>query len=293
MREISLRLFESGSRLLAERGILLADTKYEFGMVEGALTLIDEIHTPDSSRFWSVGDHAADPANVKSLDKEYARSWLRANRTPQGLPDALPDEVVAGTAQRYQEIFSRITGAAIETGGQDIHERIRDNLIREGLIKDAFVAVVMGSIDDLEHANRIVEALRPYGVMTELRVVSAHKNGEDLVALAEDYNHTVEPCAVVAVAGLSNGLGGALAANLTVPVISCPPFADRTDLMLNLASSLMLPSKVPAATVIRPQNAAQFALRALNLPRLRRRLSYEIQDTKVALRAADRRVRGR
>ena len=125
----------------------------------------------------------------------------------------------------------------------------------------------------------------------DLRVCSAHKNGEDLPALVAEYAAAIEPGALIAVAGLSNGLGGALAANSALPVISCPPFKDGTDLLLNLNSSLMMPSQVPAMTVVRPQEAALAALRALNLPRLKDRFRAEIADLKAGLRRADAEVR--
>jgi phosphoribosylaminoimidazole carboxylase PurE protein len=124
-------------------------------------------------------------------------------------------------------------------------------------------------------------------------VVSAHKNGERIPEVIEDYNLSVEPGAVIAVAGRSNGLGGALAANLTLPVISCPPFSDKTDMMVNINSSLVMPSGTPAATVIDAKNAALFALRSLNIQSIRRRLYDEINQMKNDLREADRKLRGR
>ena len=125
----------------------------------------------------------------------------------------------------------------------------------------------------------------------DLRVCSAHKNGEDLAPLVAEYNAALEPGAIIAVAGLSNGLGGALAANAALPVISCPPFKDGTDMLLNLNSSLMMPSQVPNMTVVKPKEAAQAALRALNVPRLKDRFQAEIQVMKKMLRNDDREVR--
>ena len=135
--------------------------------------------------------------------------------------------------------------------------------------------------------------LTRHGVAIDWRVVSAHKNGEQIVRLAAEYNHSAEPGACIAIAGLSNGLGGALAANLTIPVISCPPFKDTVDMLANINSSLLLPSRTPAATVVRPENAALLALRCLNLPRLRAAFVREIAVMKNDLTAHDQRVRGR
>jgi phosphoribosylaminoimidazole-succinocarboxamide synthase len=291
MREIALRLFERGTRLLAEKGLILVDTKYEFGLLDGHLTLIDEIHTPDSSRMWDQAAYDRDPARVEAHDKEYVRAWLRQNRKNGEYPTALPDDVVRETTRRYVDIFERITGEKLAVSDEDPRARLARNLARAGLIQDGFVAIVMGSKADLEHANKMKTVIEAHGIFADLRVASAHKNGEDLPALVAEYDAAVEPGALIAVAGLSNGLGGALAANSALPVISCPPFKDGTDLLLNLNSSLMMPSQVPAMTVVRPQEAALAALRALNLPRLKERFRAEIAELKAGLRCADAEVR--
>lgn len=291
MRDVALRLFERGTRLLAEKGLILVDTKYEFGLLDGQLTLIDEIHTPDSSRMWDQAAYDRDPARVEAHDKEYVRAWLRQNRKNGEYPTALPDDVVRETTRRYVDIFERITGEKLAATDEDPRARLARNLAQAGLIQDGFVAIVMGSRADLEHANKMKAVIETHGIFADLRVASAHKNGEDLPALLAEYDSAVEPGAVIAVAGLSNGLGGALAANSALPVISCPPFKDGTDLLLNLNSSLMMPSQVPAMTVVRPQEAALAALRALNLPRLKDRFRAEIADMKAGLRRADAEVR--
>ncbi len=291
MREIALRLFERGTRLLAEKGLILVDTKYEFGLLDGQLTLIDEIHTPDSSRMWDQAAYDRDPARVEAHDKEYVRAWLRQNRKNGEYPTALPDDVVRETTRRYVDIFERITGEKLAATDEDPRARLARNLARAGLIKDGFVAIVMGSRADLEHANKMKAVIEAHGIFADVRVCSAHKNGEDLPALVAEYDAAIEPGALIAVAGLSNGLGGALAANSALPVISCPPFKDGTDLLLNLNSSLMMPSQVPAMTVVRPQEAALAALRALNLPRLKDRFRAEIAEMKAGLRRADAEVR--
>jgi phosphoribosylaminoimidazole-succinocarboxamide synthase len=296
MARTALELFTAGSKMLAARGLLLADTKYELGLIDGRLALIDEIHTPDSSRFWDGERWEHDPSTAESLDKEYVRAWLMEHRDGDDIPFFLPDHVVAETSRRYLELYERVTGSPLTPrppSDEGPGHRLYANLVREGVIRDAWVAVVMGSPHDIEHCRKIAAVLEGYGVMVDLRVMSAHKNGEDIARLAEEYNGSIEPGAVIAVAGLSNGLGGALAASLDVPVLSCPPFSDRADMLVNVNSSLMMPSGVPAATVIRPVEAAAAALRSLNLHRLRGRFREEIRRTKEDLRAADRAIRGR
>jgi len=291
MKEVSLRLFERGSRLLAEKGLILVDTKYEFGLLDGELILIDEIHTPDSSRMWEQAAYDRDPLTVEAHDKEYVRRWLRENRKDGAYPSVLPDEVVQETTRRYVEIAEQVTGETLRPSAEDARIRLARNLHREGLIKDGFVAILMGSRADLEHAEKMKAVMEAKDVFVDLRVVSAHKNGEDIAPLLAEYDEAIEPGAIIAVAGLSNGLGGALAANSVLPVISCPPFKDGTDLMININSSLMMPSNVPAMTVVRPKEAALAALRTLNMPRLKEVFRLEIVAMKAGLRRDDEEVR--
>lgn len=291
MAEAALALYERGSRVLYEKGIILVDTKYEFGLVNGELILIDEIHTPDSSRFWKRDDYEKNPAACDQIDKEYVRQWLIANKKDGEYPDTLPDEIITGTAQRYCEICEIITGIKFspDTVG-NVKQRVIDNLLSANLIAPAYVAIVMGSPGDAEFCDSIKQYIDPYGIPVYMRTMSAHKNGEDIISLAEELNSSVEPGAVIAVAGRSNGLGGALSANLNIPVINCPPFKDASDIMLNVNSSLVMPSRTPATTVVHPDNAALAALRALNIPRLRSIFTTEIGGMKKTLRDADKKM---
>ena len=293
MEKFALALFERGSKMLEERGLILVDTKYEFGSINNKLVLIDEIHTPDSSRFWSKDNYDNDPENAEQLDKEYVRSYLLKNKKNDVYPDTLPDDVVQETTRRYRDIYGMITGEILPEIEDNVLARIHANMVKHKIIKDGFVAIIMGSPSDIEHCNKMKEIIEKYDVKVDMRVVSAHKNGEEIPRVIEDYNNSVEPGAVIAVAGRSNGLGGALAANLTIPVFSCPPFSDKDDLMVNINSSLMMPSNTPAATVVDPKNAAQIALRSLNLSRLKGVFIEEILKMKADLIVADSNIRGK
>ncbi len=136
MSEKALALFDFGSKVMAERGYILVDTKYEFGLLDGELILIDEIHTPDSSRFWSAEDYAKAPAKAAQIDKEFVRQWLLANRTPDGnLPSILSDEVVREAIQRYRHIYKTLTGEALKVNDDvDALEQLRGKLKEEGII---------------------------------------------------------------------------------------------------------------------------------------------------------------
>lgn len=105
-----MELYSQVSAQMAERGIILADTKFEFGKVDGELTLIDEIFTPDSSRFWDVKTYQPGKSQ-DSYDKQPTRDWLAASgwdRNPPAPP--LPAEVIEDTSRRYREAYARITG---------------------------------------------------------------------------------------------------------------------------------------------------------------------------------------
>lgn len=112
LRELTLALYQAGASLAAEKDLILADTKFEFGLTDdGTLILIDEVMTPDSSRYWDVKRWAPgeEPA---SFDKQYVRNWLDASGWDhQSPPPVLAEEVVRGTRERYIEAFRRITGA--------------------------------------------------------------------------------------------------------------------------------------------------------------------------------------
>lgn len=131
--EISLSLYQRGVEIAAKQGIILVDTKYEFGLDDaGKITLIDEIHTPDSSRFWFADEYEkrlASGEEQKKIDKEYLREWLaeRGFRGEGGVP-TIPDDVKVETARRYIEAFELITGQTFKAEVGNVEARIKNNL---------------------------------------------------------------------------------------------------------------------------------------------------------------------
>ena len=109
LRDASLAIYKAAAEYAATRGIIIADTKFEFGFIDGQLTLIDECLTPDSSRFWPA-DGYQEGSVQPSYDKQYVRDWLRANWDMQGDAPHLPADVLEGTSKRYLEAFQIITG---------------------------------------------------------------------------------------------------------------------------------------------------------------------------------------
>ena len=110
LRRRSLAIFARGVAYARERGIIIADTKFEFGQVDGQILLIDEVLTPDSSRFWPASDYAAGRSQP-SFDKQFVRDWLSSTTWDKNSPPPqLPDDVVTKTRAKYVEAYERLTG---------------------------------------------------------------------------------------------------------------------------------------------------------------------------------------
>jgi len=126
-------LFEAGSHFAKERGLILVDTKYELGLDDrGAIVVIDEIHTPDSSRYWYADAYEKamrSGGSPKAIDKEYVRLWLgEQGYKGDGPPPALPDEVRCEAARRYIQAFEQVSGLSFEPDTEEPVTRIRRNL---------------------------------------------------------------------------------------------------------------------------------------------------------------------
>lgn len=136
LEKYALALFNRGQEIAAKRGLILVDTKYEFGKHDGQIILMDEVHTPDSSRYFYADGYeerfaAGEPQ--KQLSKEFVREWLMANgfqgQAGQQVPE-MTDEIVAGITARYVELYKAITGEdiVIEEGDIDLEGRIEKNI---------------------------------------------------------------------------------------------------------------------------------------------------------------------
>jgi phosphoribosylaminoimidazole-succinocarboxamide synthase len=107
---LTLEIYAQASRHAESGGVILADTKFEFGLIDGAITLADEVLTPDSSRYWPSAEYAPG-GPTPSFDKQYVRDYLESIRWNKQAPaPALPDEVVARTREKYMQAFRAITG---------------------------------------------------------------------------------------------------------------------------------------------------------------------------------------
>ena len=113
MRELSLRIFDQASRYAEPRGILIADTKFEFGLIDGDVILVDEVLTPDSSRFWPA-NHYQPGHPQPSFDKQFVREWLMdSDWDRESSPPVLPIDVVLRTREKYLEAYQLLTGHSV------------------------------------------------------------------------------------------------------------------------------------------------------------------------------------
>lgn len=123
--------------------------------------------------------------------------------------------------------------------------------------------IIAGSEKDNNHVQKIINGLSEFGIKHMNYVASAHKNPLNVLKILENYVH--ERAVFITVAGRSNALSGFCAANTTLPVLACPPFSDKMDMMVNIHSTLQMPSNVPAMTVLDPRNCALAAAKILKL----------------------------
>ncbi len=112
VQETSLKIYEQGTAMAAERGLIIADTKFEFGLMGDALLLIDEVLTPDSSRFWPKSQYTPGQSQP-SFDKQYLRDWLSDSWDKKSAPPRLPQDVIDQTQRRYLEAYALLTGKEI------------------------------------------------------------------------------------------------------------------------------------------------------------------------------------
>lgn len=134
MQRAALELFAFGQKHAAEKGFILVDTKYEFGLHDGKVILIDEVHTPDNSRYWlkdSYESQIAKGEEPKAFDKEFLRIWFKENCDPykdEVLPEA-PEDMILELSRRYIEIYEKLTGEKFGVdASQSLSERIEKNL---------------------------------------------------------------------------------------------------------------------------------------------------------------------
>lgn len=290
----ALALFERAQAHCLEKGLILVDTKLEFGIDEqGELMLIDEVFTPDSSRFWLASSYAekfAAGETPETFDKELLRRWLAEEKKFKGdgpVPK-VDGAIIKQMAVAYAAPYEMITGDQLPPPISDPMEVARALSVMKPFLKSGteaetpaevlkpsqLVVIIMGSESDKGHADKIGETLTKFGVPFHIRVGSAHKSPEHVLQMLKEYEEKTDgqdtqpkkQIIYIAVAGRSNALGGFISGNSRYPVINAPPPGESHTIF----SSLEMPSGIAATTVLYPEAAGLAAVEifALSNPEL-------------------------
>jgi phosphoribosylaminoimidazole-succinocarboxamide synthase len=276
----ALELYKFGAQVAATRGLILVDTKYEFGVDNetGEIILIDECHTCDSSRYWIADTYkelSGAGKSPQSLDKDQVRRWIDANY-PEFKGTALkqrpqlviPEKERLSVSQTYQRLYETLVGHC-ETPFSEMTNNVGEiyNYYLQEIAP--VVLIYSGSTSDKPFIEKLLENGVKLRLNTQVRFGSAHKEIEKVFTYIQqirEWQRQGRRMVIIAVAGLSNALGGCLAGNLPgVPVLNVPPLKDNDDIMVNLGSSMMMPRNVPAPTILHPGNAMLFASSVLNM----------------------------
>ena len=273
--KMAMDVFKLGQKYADSRGLILVDTKYEFGVScdTGEVVLIDEVHTCDSSRFWmkdTYDERFANGQDPDKYDKDFARDYIKKhyddpyNTTEFDVPDDMKDK----TNAVYNAFYERLTGEKYVETNKSLTDL---NSIVEYFYDNDYpryfptVITLAGSESDMAHIKKIEKCVRDQGIYTRYHVSSAHKNTQTVMNILKHYNDMNGKVIYVTVAGRSNALSGVVACNTQYPTIACPPFSDKTDMMVNINSTIQMPSKVPVMTILEPGNVALSIKRMFNL----------------------------
>ena len=253
MEQVALALFKRGTEICDKSGLILVDTKYEFGVHKSKLVLIDEIHTPDSSRFWikdTYNKRLKEGKEPDNYDKEFLRLWYdKKGYLGDGTPPKMTPALIKKVSRRYVSVYEKITGQKFIPGKEPATKRIKNNL------KNYFVSlvIIVGSERDKPFLEKIEQSLKKEKISFIAFFASAHKQPLKVLEIIKKYQS--RKVVFLTVAGRSNALSGFTAANSKHPVIACPPFKDKLDYLVNIHSTLQMPSKVPVMTIVDPLNA--------------------------------------
>ena len=276
----AMQLYEFGAAVAASKGLILVDTKYEFGIDEttGEILLIDECHTCDSSRYWIASTYEQMLSSGKSpqnLDKDQVRRWIDQNypefkktELTQRPQLVIPEKECLEVSTTYQTLYEQLVGHN-ETPFHQMSNNIAE-IYNYYLQEIAPVVLIFsGSTSDQPFIDKLTDQANKQKLNVQVRFGSAHKEIEKVfgyIQKVREWQQQGRAMVIIAVAGLSNALGGCLAGNLPgIPVFNVPPLADNADIMVNLGSSMMMPRNVPAATILRPDNAMLMAKSILDM----------------------------
>jgi fusion protein PurCD len=261
IKEKALLLFEYGQMVAERKGLVLVDTKYEFGksVVNEEIMIIDELHTCDSSRFWIKGKEG------ESLDKDIVRTWVKEVCDPynENIP-LVNNDVIVKAQNGYQKMLRYLDDLLNNNENEsenkennisklnDIYNYLLEEYLND---KDRDIAIIItGSKSDKEKIKELSKYMDEYNLIYKIFYASAHKQPDEVKKILDKYNNKNN--IYITSAGMSNALSGFVAGNTTSPVIAYPLFSDKIDMLLNMNSTLQMPSNVPSMTILYPRNVA-------------------------------------
>ncbi len=237
MMKKALALYTFGYDYLLSKGIILADTKYEFGIVDGQLHLIDEIHTPDSSRFWDLKAYEENSEEVPEMSKEYVRQWMLRNKENGELPSELPDEIVNNISNKYIETYERVTDEKFIPSPCHPVTRIFNRLLEKDWIKSGTVYLL--SFQNNDFSNPLKNELLNYPVHVE-ETAFHHLNEAEKNKFFHRLKYALEPVSVGLIKPGRDDLNE-LQDKFKAPFMLID---DRSDLML-VANNLVMMFNTP------------------------------------------------
>ena len=259
-------LFSYGQMVARSRGLILVDTKYEFGFYNDKIILIDEVHTCDSSRYWkleSYDQRMNEGLEPEKLDKDCVRDYVKKNCDPYKDPiPEIPSELIEKVTNVYQDYYN-----IFEIENKDNNEEINRDYIINNLenIVENLVVIISGSVSDKSFCEKIQSNLNDKNIFSVIYHCSAHKNTKGVLSILSKYEVSNQNIIYVTIAGMSNALSGVVSCNTRFPVIGCPPFKDKVDMMTNINSTLQCPSNVPVMTILSPLNVSVAINKIFNL----------------------------
>lgn len=281
LKDAAIKLFNRGSELALKRGFIFLDTKYEFGIDQkGQVYLIDEANTPDSSRYCTCKEYekyeaiktemqsgkyenvmallkAKPKLKIEELSKQFVRDVLEESNFSYGATGKIPslsEDQVIETSYRYISLYEDVTGRKFDfSDGSDVKQKLVSSLVASGHIKGGLTIILAGSDSDSDHMENIKKEMEKYGIPVQMRICSAHKQGEECTQIIKEYNTSSQPLLLVAVAGGTDALSGLASFHSVWPVVSCPPNKEE------YASCVSNPPGSPNSLILRPANVAKFA----------------------------------
>ena len=262
----SIELFTCGQNIASQNGLILVDTKYEFGFLGNRIILIDELHTCDSSRYWKKDTYQqrlSEGKEPEKLDKDCIRDYIKSQCDPYNDPiPKVPQELISKVKNVYNQYYNIFDNNELTTENcheDNVHDDFFENIINR------FVIIISGSVSDRPHCLNIQNKLKDKGIYSVIYHCSAHKDTKGVLNILNRYENQKRRLCYVTVAGMSNALSGVVSCNTQFPVVGCPPFADKTDMIVNINSTLQCPSNVPVMTILSPGNVALAISKIFNL----------------------------